>query len=111
VAEGLLVTSLQGRQITPGRSDNLVRGRPAVLSRSGQLLGARALALWTVVYIAANMSVAEMLREVLTKEGLLVMLRSCGIPHFGASGSVELLVPEVEVEEANEVLAGVLGVP
>jgi hypothetical protein len=66
--------------------------------------------LWTVVYIAANKSIAEMLKEVLTKEGLLVMLRSCGIPHFGASGSVEILVPEVEVEEANEVLAGVLGV-
>lgn len=62
------------------------------------------------MYIAPNKSIAEMLKEVLAKEGLLVMLRSSGIPHFGASGSVEVLVPEGEVEEAHEILAGVLGV-
>ncbi len=66
--------------------------------------------MWTVVYIAPNQSVASMLKEVLAKEGLLVMLRSSGIPHFGAAGAVEILVPETEVEEAHEVLAGVLGV-
>ena len=65
--------------------------------------------MWTVVYIAPNMAVAEMLKEMLAKEGLLVMLRSVGIPHFGASGSVEILVPEAEAEEAHELLFTALG--
>jgi hypothetical protein len=65
--------------------------------------------MWTVVYIAPNMTVAEMLKELLASEGLLVMLRSVGIPHFGPSGAVEIMVPEGEAEEAHEVLCGVLG--
>ena len=66
--------------------------------------------MWAVVYIAPNQSVAEMLKGVLVQEGLLVMLRSSGIPHMGPSGNVEIMVPEGEVEEAYEVLAGVIGV-
>ena len=65
--------------------------------------------MWTVVYIAPNMSVAEMLKEILTKEGILVMTRTLGVPHLGASASVEILVPEGEAEEAHDILAGVLG--
>lgn len=65
--------------------------------------------MWTVVYIAPNMAVAEMLKEMLTEEGLLVMLRSVGIPHFGASGSVEILVPETEAQEAHDLLFSALG--
>jgi hypothetical protein len=64
---------------------------------------------WTVVYIAPNMSIAEMLKEILSKEGVLVMLRTLGVPHLGASGSVEVLVPEGEVEEAHDILFSVLG--
>jgi len=67
------------------------------------------LAVWAVVYIASNQSVAEMLKGVLVQEGVLVMLRSSGIPHMGPSGNVEILVPEGEVEEAQEILAGVIG--
>ena len=65
--------------------------------------------LWTVVYIAPNMAVAEMLKEMLTQEGLLVMLRSAGIPHFGPSGPVEIMVPEAVAEEAHELLCTALG--
>jgi hypothetical protein len=64
---------------------------------------------WTVVYIAPNRATAEMLKNYLTAEGLLVMLRSVGVPHLGDSGSVEILVPESEVEEAHEVLSEAIG--
>ena len=66
--------------------------------------------MWTVVYIAPNRTTAEMLKEILIKEGLLCMLKSLGIPHMGDAASFEILVPEGEVEEAHEILAGVLGV-
>jgi hypothetical protein len=65
--------------------------------------------MWTVVYIAPNRATAEMLKNYLTAEGLLVMLRSVGVPHLGDSSSVEILVPESEVEEAHEVLSTAIG--
>ncbi|MCL6451777.1 MAG: DUF2007 domain-containing protein [Acetobacteraceae bacterium] len=65
--------------------------------------------MWTVVYIAPNRAVAEMLKDILTREGLLVMLRPGSPVHFGDSGNFEILVPEGEVDEAHEVLASVLG--
>lgn len=65
--------------------------------------------MWTVVYIAPNRTAAEMLKEVLAGEGLLVMLRPIGVPHLGDSGSVEILVPESEVEEAHEILSSAIG--
>lgn len=61
--------------------------------------------MWAVVYVAPNEPIAAMVREFLQKEGFLVMLRQAGIPHFGPSGSVEVLVPEGEVEEAQEILS------
>jgi len=60
--------------------------------------------MWTVVYIAPNRISAEQLKNVLTAEGILVNLRSSGVPHLGDSGSVEILVLESEVEEALEIL-------
>lgn len=60
--------------------------------------------MWTVVFIAPNKTQAEMLKSVLTNEGVLVMLRPIGIPHVGESSSVEILVPESEVDEALEIL-------
>ncbi len=65
--------------------------------------------MWTVVYIAPNRSSAESLKEVLVKEGLLVHLRHVGLPQSGDANSVEVLVPESEVEEAHELLAAALG--
>jgi hypothetical protein len=47
-----------------------------------------------------------MIKELLTKEGLLVMLRGIGVPQLGDAGAVEVLVPKGEVGEAHEILAG-----
>ncbi|MBE3589926.1 MAG: DUF2007 domain-containing protein [Firmicutes bacterium] len=49
-----------------------------------------------------------MLKEMLEQEGFLVMLRSGAVPHLGASGPYEVLVPEAEAEEAHEILAELL---
>ena len=65
--------------------------------------------MWTVVYIAPNRSAAERLKRVLADEGLLVQLRPVGYPQPGDTNSVEVLVPESEVEEAHEILAATLG--
>ena len=64
--------------------------------------------MWTVVYIAPNRNSAESLKEVLETEGLLVQLRPVGLPQSGDGNSVEILVPESEVEEAHEILAATL---
>jgi hypothetical protein len=47
-----------------------------------------------------------MIKEILSAEGLLVMLRLAGIPQFGDSGAFEVLVPESEAESAHEILSG-----
>lgn len=60
--------------------------------------------MWTVVYIATSKTVAERFKEVLTGEGLLVSVRTVGLPHAGDGGSYELLVPESEVDEAMEII-------
>jgi len=64
--------------------------------------------MWTVVYIAPNLAVAETLKDILLKEGLLVKLRGPGDATLEVA-HVEILVPEAEVEEAHEILATVLG--
>jgi hypothetical protein len=65
--------------------------------------------MWTVVYIAPNRPVGEMLKQLLENSGILAMLRPIGAPHLGDSGSVELLVPESEVDEASEIIATSFG--
>lgn len=65
--------------------------------------------MWTVVYIAPNRSIAEMLKELLESAGILPMLRPMGVPHMGSAASVEILVPESEVDEANEIIATSFG--
>lgn len=60
--------------------------------------------MWTVVYIAPNKKIADSLKEVITREGLLVQLRAIGLPNMGDNGAVEVLVPESEVDEAMEIL-------
>lgn len=62
--------------------------------------------MWTVVYIAPNRTVAEQMKSILEMEGILVMLRAIGVPQLGDSGSVEIMVPQSEAEEAAEILAG-----
>jgi len=60
--------------------------------------------MWTVVYIAPNKNEAERLQKLLTNEGLLVKLRAVGLSQDNSVGSVEILVPESEVDEALEVI-------
>lgn len=61
------------------------------------------------MYIAPNRVVADMLKELLNKEGFVVMLRPIGAPHLGAASSVEILVPNSEAEEALEVINNYIG--
>lgn len=65
--------------------------------------------MWTVVYIAPNRPIADMIKELLEKEGVLVMVRPLGVPHMGPSANFEILVPELEAKEAQEVLNQALG--
>ncbi len=60
--------------------------------------------MWTVVYIISNRFRAEQLKTILVEEGLLATIRPAGIPHLGDSGPFELLVPESEAEEAQEII-------
>jgi hypothetical protein len=59
---------------------------------------------WTVVYIAPNKREAERLKRNLAEEGFLVKLRAIGPPNSSNSCSIELLVPESEVDEALEII-------
>lgn len=65
--------------------------------------------MWTVVYIAPNRTTAENLKKVLSSEGVLVQLRPVGVAQDGDTSSIEILVPETEVEEAHEIMASALG--
>ncbi|HHV63858.1 MAG TPA: DUF2007 domain-containing protein [Peptococcaceae bacterium] len=65
--------------------------------------------MWTVIYIAPTKSIAEKYQQALAEEGILVQLRPVGSSHQQANGSTEILVPESEVEEANEILTGIIG--
>ncbi|CEP65999.1 Uncharacterized [Moorella glycerini] len=60
--------------------------------------------MWTVIYIAANRKQALRLKEVLTQEGIMVNLRPIGSCQMEDLAGYELLVPESEAEEANEIL-------
>lgn len=60
--------------------------------------------MWTVVYIAPNRKQAERLQQALMQEGFLVKLRNIGLPNGNDNGSVEILVPESEVDEALEII-------
>lgn len=60
--------------------------------------------MWTVVYIAPTKAVADRIKDALSNEGLLVQLRAIGLPQAGENHSVEILVPESEVDEAMEII-------
>ncbi|AEG15233.1 DUF2007 domain-containing protein [Desulfofundulus sp. TPOSR] len=60
--------------------------------------------MWTVVYIAPNKKEATRIQNILTKEGILVKLRELSPSHCGHNCSVEILVPEAEVDEALEII-------
>lgn len=60
--------------------------------------------MWTVVYIAPHKREAERIKDLLSREGFLVKLKSVGLSQSGDCGPVEVLVPESEVEEAMEII-------
>jgi hypothetical protein len=60
--------------------------------------------LWTVLYIAPSRSVALRIRDFMEAEGILVRLRPLGLRTDDHSTDYEILVTEVELEEAQEVL-------
>lgn len=60
--------------------------------------------MWTVVYIAPDLKEAKKMEKILKAEGFLVKLRTIGLSQANDTSSVEILVPESEVDEALETI-------
>jgi hypothetical protein len=60
--------------------------------------------MWKVIYIAPSSRVAERINEKLTEEGFLVKLRATSL----SKNQFEILVPEGELDEVQEVLNSIL---
>jgi hypothetical protein len=60
--------------------------------------------MWTVIYIAPTAKIADMIKEKMTEEGFLVQVRAISM----TKNQFEILVPEGELEEAQEVLNSIL---
>ncbi|PDO11464.1 MAG: glutamate decarboxylase [Candidatus Reconcilbacillus cellulovorans] len=60
--------------------------------------------MWTVIYIAPNAKAAERIKAKLTEEGFLVQVRPVSV----SKQQYEILVPESELEEVQEVLGSIL---
>ncbi|MDF2592444.1 MAG: hypothetical protein K0S75_1910 [Clostridia bacterium] len=60
--------------------------------------------MWTVVYLAKNKKEAEKMSAIITQEGVLVKIRPVSKSANEEEGYYEVLVPEVEVEEAHSIL-------
>lgn len=56
--------------------------------------------MWTVIYIAPSVKIAERIQEQLTDEGFLVKIKQAS----GSKQQYEILVPESEIDEIQEVL-------
>ncbi|GIQ69860.1 glutamate decarboxylase [Xylanibacillus composti] len=56
--------------------------------------------MWTVIYIAPTAKIAESIKQKLQDEGFLVQLRPINL----SKQQFEVLVPEAEVEEVQDVL-------
>ncbi len=59
--------------------------------------------MWTVIYIAPSEKMAEKIRDRLTEEGFLVKIRQ-----INSSNQYEILVPEGELDEIQEVINTIL---
>ncbi|OGX68218.1 MAG: glutamate decarboxylase [Paenibacillus sp. RIFOXYA1_FULL_44_5] len=60
--------------------------------------------MWTVIYIAHSSKIAERIKQKLSEEGFLVQIRPTSL----SKNQYELLVPEGELEEVQEVLSTIL---
>ena len=59
--------------------------------------------MWTVVYIAQSKDGAEKLQSMLREQGVLVKMRRIG-KSKNNDGLYEILVPEMEIEDARVIL-------
>lgn len=60
--------------------------------------------MWTVIYIAPNKSKAEQVEQKLSEEGFLVQVRAANF----SKQQYEILVPQSELDEVQEILNSVL---
>jgi hypothetical protein len=60
--------------------------------------------MWTVIYIAPTEKIAERIKTKLTDEGFLVQVRSINL----TKNQYEILVPEGELQDVQEVLNSIL---
>lgn len=59
--------------------------------------------MWTVIYMAHDMSTAEKVKDILTKEGFLVKLRPLN-KNIDKKGACEVLVPNSEASDAQSII-------
>lgn len=64
----------------------------------------RFITMWTVIYIAPTSKIADIIKERLTNEGFLVQIKATHL----TKQQYEILVPEGELEEVQEVLNSIL---
>jgi hypothetical protein len=60
--------------------------------------------MWTVIYIAPTVKIADRIKTKLSEEGFLVQVRPISL----TKNQYEILVPEGELEEVQEVLNSIL---
>lgn len=60
--------------------------------------------MWTVIYIAPTSKIAERIKQKLSDEGFLVQVRPINL----SNQQYEILVPEGELEDVQEVLNSIL---
>ncbi|CAM3450158.1 glutamate decarboxylase [Marinicrinis lubricantis] len=60
--------------------------------------------MWTVIYIAPTVKIADKIQAKLTQEGFLVQARAINL----SKQQFEILVPKTEVAEVQEVLNSIL---
>lgn len=60
--------------------------------------------MWTVIYIAPTEKIADRIEKYLVKEGFLVKVRPLNV----SKRQYEILVPETEIDEVQEVLNQIL---
>lgn len=60
--------------------------------------------MWTVIYMAKSAEVSKTLKELLTREGLVVKVRAFEKAKHGTLGSYEVMVPESEVDDAHRII-------
>ncbi|SNX54829.1 hypothetical protein [Thermoanaerobacterium sp. RBIITD] len=60
--------------------------------------------MWTVIYMAHSMEIAEKVKDVLTKEGFLVKLKPLNKNLDNSEGYCEVMVPNSEAQDAQNTI-------